>query len=237
MMTSVTTKKNVLNLPVLVLTAILFLLPGCSGERQLEIVDVNPLENIDFKQFDDRSRKLDFNTLGNTLCKTRGLYTMIFYGDYSDVLKVQHNRLKMMLPLQNKTDVSCSMYAAYDTTTPMCGRNFDNIDTDLLVVFCFPPGGYRSIGFTPLRFLNYKKNTDLTQLHGIERAALIYSPFFISGGFNEKGIAVGLHAMAKKNFSPDRQKQYCLYMPVTRLRHRLQTFIPGFFLDSGPTNK
>lgn len=186
----------------------IFLVIACSEQGPVETIQVDPLKQVDTGQFRDRHTVLNFTSIGDSLRRTGDLYTMIFYGDYSQILDFQHQKNLMVLKSKQRK-VGCSMFAAHsEQSAPLCGRNFDNIETDLLVGFYFPPGKLRSIGFTPLKFIGFKPGEDVTGLEPVRQAALIYAPYFIAGGINEKGIAVGLHAVRPRQYEPDDSREF-----------------------------
>lgn len=114
-----------------------------------------------------------------------------------DVLKTDIGRF-LLRPLKTlrtmkKMNPACS---AFQTVTPegdvICGRNFDYPfrDAAAVLVRTAPRGGYRSISFSALGFLDYGKGS--LDDGSTELSFAIAAPYALMDGLNEKGFCVSV---------------------------------------------
>ena len=154
-----------------------------------------------------------FWNLGRTLLgmecnEERGIYEINYYEDYKlqqlldeggvstqdELAKYIIRVLLKGLPIPIDYDVpslACSTFAAH---TPdgqyLMGRNLDNQETDLAVVWTCPKDGYQSYSVVNLSFLGYTKEHTPAKLK--DRIVAMGAPYFPLDGINEKGLAVGV---------------------------------------------
>lgn len=88
-------------------------------------------------------------------------------------------------------ELGCSTFIA---ETPekgfIFGRNFDNQNTDLIVVKTSPKDAYKSISVANLSFIGYSESYKPDKL--LDRINVLAAPYFPMDGVNEKGLAVGV---------------------------------------------
>jgi hypothetical protein len=95
-------------------------------------------------------------------------------------------------------DFSCSLFAALgEAGDKLYGRNFDWDMSPALLLFTDPPDGYASASMVNLEFIGIRReaSTNLTDLHLLERIALLSAPSMPFDGMNEYGLTVGMAAV------------------------------------------
>jgi hypothetical protein len=128
------------------------------------------------------------------------LYTMHYYGAYDD-------------SAFSDTRVStwgCSLFAAFaDPENKLYGRNFDWEFSPALLLFTDPPDGYASVSMVDIAYLGFpgEQSKNLTERSLEGRTALLYAPFLPFDGMNERGLAVGMAAVAPGNIKEDPNKE------------------------------
>jgi len=176
---------------------LLLLVSACGPPRDETLVDVVfHAEGLDRPP---PTALVDSNDVGRSLKPTGNLYTVVFQGDYSEILRTAelNSRVKTGTPGGDDPDsspVSCSSFVFRGRNgAPRVGRNFDNRDTDLVAVLCRPSGGYASIAFSPLRHLGFRPGDDLDEAPMGRRLSLFMLPFLTCEGINEKGVYAALN--------------------------------------------
>ena len=156
---------------------------------------------------------LMFGKLGMTLLsmkcdEAKGIYVIDYREDYKlqqlldeGGVKTQDELAKYLirillkgLPIKIDYDVPSLACSTFVAQTPegeyLLGRNLDNQETDLAVVYTAPKDGYRSVSVVNLSFLGYDK--DHTPVKLFDRFVAMGAPYFPLDGINEKGLAVGV---------------------------------------------
>lgn len=86
---------------------------------------------------------------------------------------------------------ACTAIAAVNPEDhPLLGHNYDMSKDEraTLIVHTAPPEKYASVGVADMGWLGMKKNDFISSLAGQE--ALLYSPFYVMSGVNEKGFSI-----------------------------------------------
>ena len=148
----------------------------------------------------------------NSLQKTGDLYTMHYYGDYSDILDDMNQ--SMTGGAGNGSDNSawmpsfCTLFSALsDPDSALLGRNFDNPFCQVLLTNYDPPAGYASLAFTRMSDLGYGLYADLDNLTFEEKLGLLRAVYFVPDGINECGLAAGLAYVSSVTYTPDGSKE------------------------------
>jgi len=142
---------------------------------------------------------VDSNDVGRSLQRTGKLYTVVFQGDYSQILRMGELRSRAQTGTPggddaNKGPVSCSSFAFRDTHgSARVGRNFDNVNTDPVAVLCRPSRGYASIAFAHMRHFGFMPGDDLDAAPLRKRLSLFLLPYLTCEGINEKGVFAALN--------------------------------------------
>ena len=104
---------------------------------------------------------------------------------------------KILLPQSNfrYTPMPCSfgctaMTAVTPENYPLLGHNFDMSKDEraCMVVHTTAPGKYASVGIADMGWIGMTKDAFITSLEGQE--AVLYSPYFVMSGVNEKGFSI-----------------------------------------------
>lgn len=129
------------------------------------------------------------------------LYTMHYYGSTE-------------LGLSNSADCTvpatwgCSLFAALGGTDKVYGRNFDWVASPAMLLFTHPTNGYASISMVDLAYLGFGDDVDnLTHLELDERQALLRAPTLPFDGMNDRGLVVGMAAVADGDVQPDPNRE------------------------------
>lgn len=149
-----------------------------------------------------------------------GLYTMRYYVDYdADALlaaDISSNSqliewicgevLYGYVPPIDYSNFGCSAFAAVTPDgKPLMGRNFDYPETDTLLVYTTPKGGYASYGVADLQFFGLsQEETEPDSLTG--RALMLAAPYVVMDGVNEAGVAVGILELDMEEVHQDQGK-------------------------------
>ena len=183
---------------------ILIALASCSGERYVEVIDVEPV--IDASALDrSKGDPFDFEAILESFQVNGGIYTMTYHGDFDQMTEMHHGQIMMMLEARDRAEkdsLHCSMYSYYDGEGgALFGRNFDNVmdrSRELTVGYFFPDDGYASIAFVPMMefgFTPEKKFDPEDQQHV---RLLLNGPVISIEGMNEKGVAVALASIERR---------------------------------------
>ena len=141
------------------------------------------------------------------------LYTITFYGDYSDVMETvnerflgQHHGTEPGIP-----EYYCSLFSAFGhPESKIFGRSFDNPAgwrCMTLVVRCDPPDGYASIALVRMRDFGYEPGVDFDDLVFLDKIALLEAVYHPPDGINEWGVVAGLASTPAAGFQPDPEKK------------------------------
>lgn len=117
------------------------------------------------------------------------LYVIDFYGDHSRYLELKDKYYWFMGIPKPK----CSTFAIKGQNgDPFFGRNNDNVDSPILLIFTHPEDGYASVSTAMINYPYGFDTGNKTPLDSREAATrLLYAPYTISDGMNEWGLAIG----------------------------------------------
>jgi hypothetical protein len=107
------------------------------------------------------------------------------------------------------SDVACSLFAALgDPDSMLYGRNFDWDHSPALLLYTYPPDGYASVSMVNLGFLGFDQDEarDLHSLSEEELSLLDWTPFVLTDGMNEAGLAVGMAAVPSSQDTTDLER-------------------------------
>lgn len=129
------------------------------------------------------------------------LYVMHYYGSHHDVTY-------SAIPAADRAEVpawTCTLFAAMgDPETPVYGRNFDWPRHPALLLIAEPPDAYASISMVDLSFIVPEEIAD--RLHRLplqELDMLLDTPLWVFDGMNERGLAIGMAAVADTTMPHD----------------------------------
>jgi hypothetical protein len=133
-------------------------------------------------------------------------YVMKYCGDYLWILKLKKIYYKELgLPKPK-----CSTFAALNPTGDnIYGHNNDTDKHPVLLLFTNPSDGYASISVTEIgEAYNVGKKTPFDSAEA--RTTLLYTPYFITDGMNEWGLAVGdmSEPSSKASFDPKKESMF-----------------------------
>ena len=130
------------------------------------------------------------------------LYTMRYYGDYSQNIAVIEalSAHTFALPTADARPAwGCSLFTAFaDPANALYGRNFDWNFSPAVLLYTDPPDGYASVSMVDIAYLGFSSPTaarSITDRPLTERAALIYAPLLPFDGMNEHGLVIGMAAV------------------------------------------
>jgi hypothetical protein len=139
------------------------------------------------------------------------LYTMRYYGDYSQNIAVIEALSAQTVAPPATAAVSpawgCSLFTAFaDPDNALYGRNFDWNFSHAILLYTHPPDGYASVSMVDIAYLGFASPTaarSITDLPLTERAALIYAPLWPFDGMNEYGLVIGMAAVPDATLPDD----------------------------------
>jgi hypothetical protein len=148
----------------------------------------------------------------NSLQKTGDLYTMNYYGDYSDILDDINQSMTGGTRASSENPAwipsFCTLFSALsDPDSTFLGRNFDNPLCLVLLTNYDPPVGYASLAFTRMNDLGYGLSTNFDILTFEEKLNLLKAVYFVPDGINECGLAAGLAYVSPISYTPDGNKE------------------------------
>lgn len=148
------------------------------------------------------------------------LYTMRYYGDYSQYLPASTQLAAVLIPKRATPGWGCSLFAALgDPSAMLFGRNFDWQFSPAVLLFTGPPDGYASVSMVDFAYFGFQGQQvhELDELPLSERQALLEAPLLPFDGMNEHGLAVGMAAVPPGNMPPDPHKETIDSILVIRL--------------------
>ena len=100
--------------------------------------------------------------------------------------------------------------AAFAASTPegdhLFGRNFDYMETDIVLVHSQPRGLYESIGIADLGVLGVGRTENISPDSPMGRMYMIITPYMVVDGMNEKGLGVGILELSTEETHQDNGK-------------------------------
>jgi hypothetical protein len=140
------------------------------------------------------------------------LYSMRFYGDYSNDLAGQSTSLGYSHPqAPSPSDpLNCSLFSVFgDSSDYLLGRNFDNPagwKCLTLMTWSDPSFGYASLTPVRLRDIGFGISTDFDELPFAQKRLLIRTIDYCPDGINEYGLVMGLANVTPQSYTPDPNK-------------------------------
>ena len=143
----------------------------------------------------------------NSIQKVGNLYTVTYYGDYSERLEwLNDYHITESSKLANKR--TCSLFATYsESQNPLLGRNFDRIKELPVVAKFSAPGKYESFAFSPGSevFINdVIRSTNPTEEQ--KGKFLTCLPFYATDGINEKGLSIAIAGAPPRQVKASEQR-------------------------------
>jgi hypothetical protein len=148
----------------------------------------------------------------NSLQKTGDLYTMRYYGDYSDILDDINQSMTGGIRARPENPAwipaNCTLFSTLSNSdSAYLGRNFDNPHCLVLLTNYDPPAGYASLAFTRMNDLGYRLSTNFDNLTFEQKQNLLQAVYFVPDGINECGLAAGLAYLSPISYTPDGKKE------------------------------
>jgi hypothetical protein len=141
------------------------------------------------------------------------LYTMRFYGDYSNDLAGQRSSVSSagrQTPFPSEP-FHCSLFSVFgDPNNYLLGRNFDNPSgwrCLTLVTQSDPSFGYASLTPVRLRDIGFGPTTDFDKMPFVQKRQLIRAIDYCPDGLNEHGLVMGLANVTPQSYAPDPNKE------------------------------
>lgn len=199
----------------LLLLLLLPVLVSCdSADRYVRLIDIAPMVDA---VLDGRNDAPDYDALVETYRNHGPLHVMTFAGDFSDLLHLYHGQILQYLAGPDDagaTRTHCSMFRYGVGDSSVVGRNFDNVDTDLLAGWFYPADGHPSITFVPLMELGFDPASPFDPARDEHRRRLLTAPVVSIGGMNAQGVTVTLASLDKRAVTQhdDRQPKHFLHL-------------------------
>jgi penicillin V acylase-like amidase (Ntn superfamily) len=192
-------EKKYIIIPVVIVLAFVAILLSFNGITQmirLKSMEINVSSlTLDENKTLDSIRKVD----------NHPLYVMDDYGDHSQFLKLKDKYYWYMGIPKPK----CSTFAIKDQNgDSFFGRNNDDLNCPVLLIFTHPKNGYASVSTADIRECGFDtgKQTPLDSRGGSTR--LLYAPYCINDGMNEWGLTIGtmsVHTTPKVIVNPNKE--------------------------------
>lgn len=136
------------------------------------------------------------------------LYTMTFFGDFSEILEQINNRI-----IDSKSTISgrdqnrqCSIFASIGTSQPyFFGRSYDNPtgwDCLILVCRCHPSDGYASLTLSRMKDYGFEPGTDFDHTSFQTKKNLFEALYYTPDGINEHGVSAACAGVPLLKFDP-----------------------------------
>lgn len=195
------------------LLTILLTISACTNKPDPDIaserIAVKPIVNV--AGFDSTAVEPDFQVMLDSFQDFGSFYTRTIYGNYSELVAFHQQQIQEYFQSdayeKRKMSVHCSMFSYFGNPDSMLyGRNFDNVETELLVGFYFPTGKHASIGFTPLTEFGFNQARPFDPANLEHRQTLLQCPIATIEGINEKGVVVSLASMTPQPVYQDATK-------------------------------
>jgi hypothetical protein len=124
------------------------------------------------------------------------LYVMHYYGDYGFAAFLRRGigqGRANLPPVEFEQGWACSGFAAADPDgNAIMGRNFDWHNRQTLLLFTDPPDGYASVSMVDVSYVGFPPENP----SWADRRSLLNAPYLPFDGMNERGLAVGMMAVA-----------------------------------------
>ncbi|MCP4571356.1 MAG: hypothetical protein GY838_03320 [bacterium] len=199
----------------LLLIPLLLAVASCTQEeRYLEIIDIAPMVDAVLGAPGD---PVDYDALLETYRNHGPLHVMTFAGDFSSLLQLYHGQILQYYADPANTGgtrTHCSMFRYAEEDSSVVGRNFDNVDTELLAGWFYPAGGHPSITFVPLMELGFDPESPFDPDDARHKRRLLTAPVVSIGGMNARGVTVTLASLDKRAVTQhdDREPKHFLHL-------------------------
>jgi len=208
------------------LALLLIVFGGCEqGPRYSEVITVTP--NVDQATVDKPPRKSRERTeaMLATFESYDDLQTMCFFGDFDDLIAFHHLQFVSKNTSLGQGTGPYRGGALFARRTSRQGglvaHNYDNQNSQLMVGWFYPTGGYRSVALIPLSDLGYSSDQPFDSANEKHRKSLIYAPVMSIEGMNERGVTVVLGSLPAQNVSPvaEQESRYVMHLVREILDH------------------
>jgi len=141
------------------------------------------------------------------------LYSMRFYGDYSNDLAGHHSAPSSSIhkPTLPADRWNCSLFSVFgDASNYLLGRNFDNPSgwrCLTLMTWSDPGFGYASLTPVRLRDIGFGLSSDFDELPFAQKRLLTRTIDYCPDGINEHGLVMGLANVTPQSYAPDPNKE------------------------------
>jgi hypothetical protein len=144
----------------------------------------------------------------NSIQKVGNLYTVTYYGDYSERLEwLNDYHISESSKLANKR--TCSLFATYsESQNPLLGRNFDRIKELPVLAKFSAPDKYESFAFSPgseVFIHDVSGSTNPTEEQ--KGKFLTCLPFYATDGINEKGLSIAIAGAPPRQVQTSEQRK------------------------------
>lgn len=143
------------------------------------------------------------------------LYTITFFGDYSEILDTVNRRFTRQpqdfATAPGKQDNHCSLFSALGNPgNYFFGRSYDNPygwNCITLLARYNPPDGYASLALSRTKEYGFDLGTEIESLHFYNKISLFEAAFYTPDGINEHGVCAGCAGVRGLRFEPDPNKK------------------------------
>lgn len=165
------------------ISVLLILLFSSGCNKELAPISVN-----------GQSFEISYGTL--TQVDNYPLFTMTYSSDYQFDEFLQNGKFPLVSSYtMDSQKFSCTCFASFGEENSLFGRNYDwPQQSSYLLLFTDPPDAYSSVSMVDLNFLGY--DHDKTPNHPDNKRTFLISPYYPFDGMNEKGVVVGMNALA-----------------------------------------
>lgn len=134
------------------------------------------------------------------------LFTLNYTSDYKFDEYLQTGKIPLYTSdNSNGKNFSCTCFSAFGEGNRLLGRNYDwSESSTYFILFTNPPNGYASVSTVDLGFFDY--DHDKSPASSNNQNTLRTLPYHPFDGMNEKGVAVGMNALAEAKSPYDPSK-------------------------------
>ncbi len=189
---------------------------SCGPAQPAEITEIRPLQIP--KSEHVSAGMPDFQRMLASFQDVDGIRCMNYYGDFDAFLTLAGQQILRELRKRDslRSAVGCSIFQWSDSTTTLVGRNFDNVDTGLLVGFYYPDSGYRNIGFSMLNGFGFTHSASFDDADSNHIKRLLYAPVLTVEGMNEHGVFIAPASYGKNMYTEDSTKTSLFLLHLIR---------------------
>ncbi|MFT5315654.1 MAG: hypothetical protein ACI9UK_001486, partial [Candidatus Krumholzibacteriia bacterium] len=146
------------------------------------------------------------------------LQTMCFFGDFDDLIAFHHLQFVNENTSLGRGTGPYRGGALFARRTSRQGglvaHNYDNRESQLMVGWFYPTGGYRSVALVPLADLGYTPEEPFDSANEKHRKSLIYAPVLSIEGMNERGVTVVLGSLPAQDVTSvtEQESRYVMHL-------------------------